>query len=46
MAVGVGMYLATVVAVVITLFGLWALRPFRRWLRGRAARTPPDDQID
>jgi putative Mg2+ transporter-C (MgtC) family protein len=46
MAVGVGMYLATAVAVAITLVGLWALRPFRRWLRSRAATISPKDPID
>ena len=35
MAVGVGMYLATGVAVVLTIVSLWALRPFRRLLHPR-----------
>jgi putative Mg2+ transporter-C (MgtC) family protein len=36
MAVGVGMYWASGVAVAITIVSLLALRPFRRRLRGRA----------
>lgn len=38
MAVGVGMYWASGVAVAITIVSLLALRPFRRRLRGRAER--------
>ena len=33
MAVGLGMYFASGIAVVITLLSLWVLRPFRRRLR-------------
>jgi uncharacterized membrane protein YhiD involved in acid resistance len=40
MAVGVGMYWATGVAVVITIISLWALRPFRRRLRERGEQPP------
>lgn len=40
MAVGVGMYWATGVAVVITIISLWALRPFRRRLRERGEEPP------
>jgi putative Mg2+ transporter-C (MgtC) family protein len=36
MAVGLGMFFASGVAVAITIASLWALRPFRRRLRGRA----------
>lgn len=35
MAVGLGMYWASGVAVAITIISLWLLRPFRRRLRGR-----------
>ena len=41
MAVGLGMYWASVIAVVITIVSLWALRPFRRRLRERAEHPPP-----
>jgi putative Mg2+ transporter-C (MgtC) family protein len=41
MAVGVGMYWASGVAVAITLVSLLALRPFRRRLRGRAEQSGP-----
>ena len=41
MAVGLGMYWASGVAVAITLVSLLALRPFRRRLRGRAEHFGP-----
>src|SRR5436309_15541953 len=40
MAVGVGMYLATGAAVVVTIVSLWALRPIRRRLR------PREEEVD
>jgi putative Mg2+ transporter-C (MgtC) family protein len=40
MAVGLGMFWASGVAVAITIVSLWALRPFRRRLRGRAEHPP------
>jgi putative Mg2+ transporter-C (MgtC) family protein len=52
MAVGLGMYWASGVAVVITVVSLWALRPFRRRLRhygdsthyeGSMPRPDPED---
>jgi putative Mg2+ transporter-C (MgtC) family protein len=36
MAVGLGMYWASGVAVAISIISLWVLQPFRRRLRGRA----------
>ena len=44
MAVGVGMYFASGVAVAITLLSLWVLRPFRRRLRGVGDRR--DDSYE
>ena len=46
MAVGVGMYWATGVAVVITIVSLWLLRPIRRWLRRFAETHPPEEQLE
>jgi putative Mg2+ transporter-C (MgtC) family protein len=43
LAVGAGMYLIGVFAVVVTLFSLWVLRPLRRRLRQSGANAPPDD---
>lgn len=40
MAVGLGMYWASGIAVGITIVSLWALRPFRRRLRGRGEHPP------
>src|SRR5207244_13260317 len=40
LAVGVGMYLATGAAVVVTIVSLWALRPIRRRLR------PREEEVD
>jgi putative Mg2+ transporter-C (MgtC) family protein len=43
MAVGTGMYVVGVFAVVIALLSLWVLRPLRRRLRRVGASEPPDD---
>jgi putative Mg2+ transporter-C (MgtC) family protein len=41
-AVGLGMLWATGIATFITLISLWALRPFRRLLRGRGDASNPE----
>jgi putative Mg2+ transporter-C (MgtC) family protein len=46
MAVGVGMYWGTGVAVVITLIDLWALRPLRRRLHRYREQHEQGDQLD
>jgi putative Mg2+ transporter-C (MgtC) family protein len=43
MAVGTGMYVVGVFAVVVSLLSLWVLRPLRRRLRRIGASAPPDD---
>jgi putative Mg2+ transporter-C (MgtC) family protein len=42
MAVGVGMYWATGLAVGFTLISLWGLRPLRRWLHRLVPHTEED----
>ena len=44
-AVGVGLYWATGIATFITLISLWALRPFRRRLRGRGEASHPEGYV-
>ncbi len=45
MAVGIGMYWASGVAVFVAIVSLWLLRPFRRRLRELGEReVPPDDE--